>query len=40
MIIIGGRTFSDEILARIEAVVEGEPDLSRRQLSLRVCDRR
>ena len=38
MIKIGGRTFSDEILARIVATVEAEPDLSRRQLSLRVCE--
>lgn len=38
MITIGGRTFSNEILARIGAAVEGEPELSRRQLSLRVCE--
>jgi len=38
MITIGGRTFSDEILARIAATVEAEPDLSRRQLSRRVCE--
>jgi hypothetical protein len=34
---IGGRTFSQEILARISAEVRAEPDISRRQLSLRVC---
>jgi len=38
MITIGKRTFSDEILARIGKTVEAEPDLSRRQLSLRVCE--
>jgi len=38
MITVGGRTFSDEILARIAATVEAEPQLSRRQLSLRVCE--
>lgn len=38
MFTIGGRTFSDEILARIAQTVEAEPELSRRQLSLRVCE--
>lgn len=38
MFTIGGRTFSDEILARIEQTVEVEPQISRRQLSLRVCE--
>lgn len=38
MITTGGRTFSDEILARIAATVVAEPKLSRRQLSLRVCE--
>lgn len=38
MFTIGGRTFSDEILARIAETVEAEPQISRRQLSVRVCD--
>ena len=38
MYTIGGRKFSDEILARIRKTVELEPTLSRRQLSLRVCE--
>lgn len=38
MYTIGGRTFSDEILSRIERTVESEPTISRRQLSLRVCE--
>ena len=38
MLTIGGRTFSDGILARITRTVKAEPGISRRQLSLRVCD--
>jgi len=38
MYVIGGRTFSDEILDRIRKTVVAEPDISRRQLSLRVCE--
>jgi hypothetical protein len=38
MLDIGGRTFSQEVLGRICAVVRAEPDISRRQLSLRVCE--
>ena len=38
MITLGGRSFSQEILDRITAVTQAEPDLSRRQLSLRVCE--
>jgi hypothetical protein len=38
MIIVGGRTFSQEIVQRIRATVQAQPDLSRRQLSLRVCE--
>ena len=37
MVSVGGRTFSQEILARISAEVRAQPGLSRRQLSLRVC---
>jgi hypothetical protein len=33
-----GHEFSSEIIARIEATVQGEPSLSRRALSLRVCE--
>src|SRR5512136_2524451 len=33
-----GREFSSEVIARIEATVRGEPSLSRRALSLRVCE--
>ena len=33
-----GREFSREVIARIEATVRGEPLLSRRALSLRVCE--
>ena len=33
-----GREFSREVIARIEATVRGEPSLSRRALSLRVCE--
>ena len=33
-----GREFSREAIARIEATVRGEPSLSRRALSLRVCE--
>ena len=38
MFTIGGRAFSEEILARIAQTVEAEPQISRRQLSLRVCE--
>ena len=38
MVGIGGRIFSQEILERISAQVRAQPDLSRRQLSLRVCE--
>ena len=38
MITIGGRVFSDEILSRIAQTVKAEPTISRRQLSLRVCE--
>jgi len=38
MVIVSGKTFSDEILARITETVQREPNISRRQLSLRVCD--
>jgi hypothetical protein len=34
----GGRDFSDEILKRIAETVVAEPEMSRRQLSLRVCE--
>ena len=33
-----GREFSSEVIARIEATVRGESSLSRRALSLRVCE--
>jgi len=33
-----GCEFSQEVIARIEATVQGEPSLSRRALSLRVCE--
>ena len=35
---MGGRTFSQEILTRIAEAVQVEPEISRRQLSLRVCE--
>ena len=38
MVTIGGRSFSQETLDRITAVVQAEPGISRRQLSLRVCE--
>lgn len=38
MLTIGGRTFSQEILDRIGEQVRSQPDISRRQLSLRVCE--
>ena len=38
MLIIGGRTFSQEILDRIGEQVRAQPQISRRQLSLRVCE--
>lgn len=38
MVTMGGRTFSQEILTRIGEAVSAEPEISRRQLSLRVCE--
>ena len=38
MVELGGRVFSQEILGRISAEVQAQPGLSRRQLSLRVCE--
>jgi hypothetical protein len=38
MVSVGGRSFSQEILERINAQVRAQPGLSRRQLSLRVCE--
>ena len=38
MIRIGGREFSAEILERISETVRAEPEISRRQLSVRVCE--
>jgi hypothetical protein len=38
VVTIAGRTFTPEILARIADVVNAEPEMSRRQLSLRVCE--
>ena len=38
MVSVGGRTFSQELLDRISAQVRAQPDISRRQLSLRVCE--
>jgi hypothetical protein len=38
MVSVGGRTFSQEILDRISAEVRAQPGISRRQLSLRVCE--
>jgi hypothetical protein len=35
---VGGREFSDEILKRIAETMRGDPAISRRQLSLRVCE--
>jgi len=35
---ISNQTFSDEILGRIKKTVKEEPRISRRQLSLRVCE--
>lgn len=35
---INGRIFSDEILTRIRDTLQSEPQLSRRQLSIRVCE--
>lgn len=37
MVTIGGRTFSSDVVERIEQTVTAEPGISRRQLSLRVC---
>ncbi|MGH8587174.1 MAG: IS4 family transposase [Gammaproteobacteria bacterium] len=38
MVTIGGQTFSMEVLTRIAEAVQAEPGISRRQLSLRVCE--
>jgi len=38
MFTISGRKFPDEILVRIAQTVEMEPNISRRQLSIRVCE--
>jgi hypothetical protein len=38
MISIAGRSFSQDILTRIGETVRAEPQISRRQLSLRVCE--
>jgi hypothetical protein len=38
MVSLGGRSFSQEILDRICTVVKAQPGISRRQLSLRVCE--
>ena len=38
MLDVGGRTVLQEILERIRAQVRTEPEISRRQLSLRVCE--
>ena len=38
MVVVGGRSFSQEILDRISETVQAEPRISRRQLSLRVCE--
>jgi len=38
MVTVGGRIFSDEILFRIAQTVVEAPTISRRQLSLRVCE--
>jgi len=38
MVTIAGRTFLPDILSRITETVNAEPNISRRQLSLRVCE--
>lgn len=38
MVSLGGRSFSQEILDRVTALVRAQPGISRRQLSLRVCE--
>ena len=38
MITIGGKNFTTEIIKQIGKIIEQEPDISRRQLSLRVCE--
>lgn len=38
MISIGGRVFSDDVLSRIARTVGEDPSISRRKLSLRVCE--
>ena len=38
MVTIGGRTFTSDVLERITRTVDDEPAISRRQLSLRVCE--
>ena len=34
---ICGREFNDEVIGRIEATIKAEPEISRRELSRRVC---
>lgn len=38
MITIGGKNFTTEIIEKIGTIIEQAPDISRRQLSLRVCE--
>ena len=38
MITIGGKNFTTEIIEKIGKITAQEPDISRRQLSLRVCE--
>ena len=38
MVSMGGRLFSQDLLDRVTALVRAEPGISRRQLSLRVCE--
>ena len=38
MVTLGGRSFSQEMLDRITALARAQPGISRRQLSLRVCE--
>src|SRR5438874_12709111 len=36
--VVCGRHFANEMISRIQAKVDAEPDLSRRQLSRQVCE--
>ena len=38
IMVVNGREFSDELLERLNAAVRIEPELSRSELSRRVCD--